>query len=139
MFYKVKTKLIEKNIAKKNLSNPFNYESAESYELSKDASKWINNSYYFSAHEGDKSFFCRLGIRINQLETWFVILDGDDKYCLKEELFEVGSSPLKVIKEAIDDLKGVHQHQPVGRFHIIARLVVGFAGLVYKEVLTNVL
>ena len=43
MFYKLKTKLIEKNIAKKNLSKPFNYESAESYELSKDASKWINN------------------------------------------------------------------------------------------------
>ncbi len=99
MFYNLKTKLIEKNIAKKNASNPFNYESAESYELSKDASKWINNSYYFSAHEGDKSFFCRLGIRINQLETWFVILDGDDKYCLKEELFEVGKSPLKIYKE----------------------------------------
>ena len=99
MFYKLKTKLIEKNIAKKNVSNPFNYESAESYELSKDASKWINNSYYFSAHGGDKSFFCRLGIRINQLETSFVILDGDDKYCLKEELFEVGNSPLKVVKE----------------------------------------
>lgn len=99
MFYKLKTKLIEKNIAKKNVSNPFNYESAESYELSKNATEWINNSYYFSAHEGDKSFFCRLGIRIHQLETWFVILDGSDKYSLKEELFEVGKSPLTIYKE----------------------------------------
>ena len=102
MFYKLKTKLIEKNIAKKNSANPFDYEKAESYELSADADRWINNSYYFSAHEGKNSFFCRLGLRINQIETWFVILDGKDKYALKEELFEVGKSPLKVNKENDD-------------------------------------
>ena len=97
MFYKIKSKIISKSIDKRNKENAFNYLAAESFKICPEDDPIINNSYYFSAHEGELSIFLRLGIRSNIVETWFVILDKDDKYSLKQETFsDISSSPLKV-------------------------------------------
>ena len=99
MFYKIKKNIIQKNIDKRNKERPFDYQKAESFQLEKGCSPLINNSYYFSAHAKNISFFCRLGLRSNIIETWFVLLDHGEKYELKEEFFEIDHSPLRIEKE----------------------------------------
>lgn len=97
MFYKLKTNIINKSILKRNKNHSFNYFEAERFFINNNDDPLINNSYYFSAHEGDFSIFLRLGIRSNIIETWFVLLSNQDKYQLKEERYpDLDSSPIKV-------------------------------------------
>ena len=86
-------------VAKRNLENPFDYAKAESFTLEGAKDPFLNNSYYFSAHNDRMSVFARLGRRVNMDESWFcVYLDGK-LYSLKEEFFSSGESPLSVKKE----------------------------------------
>ena len=99
MFFSVKKKLMCKAIEKRNRQNPFDYRSAENYTLAPDADPLVNNSYYFSAHGDKLSFFARLGKRVHQDETWFVLFIDGQLYSLKQELFPAGDSPIRVEKE----------------------------------------
>lgn len=94
--YIFKRRIIEKKLIERSKNTKFNLEKAESYHIKKNDGPDINNSYYFSAHENDLSIYCRLGIRTNQLETWFVIFYKGEKYYLNKEFFYVGKSPLWV-------------------------------------------
>ena len=86
-------------LAKRNLENPFDYAKAESFSLEGAKDPFLNNSYYFSAHNDKMSVFARLGKRVNTDETWFcVYLDGK-VYSLKQEFFPGGESPLSVKRE----------------------------------------
>lgn len=86
-------------IDKRNRQNPFDYQFAENFSLDGVEDPLINNSYYFSAHDEKKSFFARLGKRVNADETWFVIYLDDNVYSLKQQFFPQGQSPVKVEKD----------------------------------------
>lgn len=86
-------------IDKRNQQNPFDYHFAENFSLDGVEDPLINNSYYFSAHDEKKSFFARLGKRVNADETWFVIYLDDNVYSLKQQFFPQGQSPVKVEKD----------------------------------------
>ena len=73
MFFTLKKKLMAGAIAKRNREHPFDFAAAENYTLDAHADPLVNNSYYFSAHNTHLSFFARLGRRVNQEETWFVL------------------------------------------------------------------
>ena len=96
MFFTLKKKLMAGAIAKRNLEHPFDFAAAEKYTLDANADPLVNNSYYFSAHNTHLSFFARLGKRVNQEETWFVVYVGGKLYSLKQEVFPAGASPLHV-------------------------------------------
>ena len=96
MFFSLKKKLMGKAIAQRNQEHPFNFAQAEQYVLDAAADPMVNNSYYFSAHNEHLSFFARLGKRVNQEETWFVVYVDGRLYSLKQELFPVGQAPVKV-------------------------------------------
>lgn len=96
MFYNIKRKIIEKKLAERNKDKKFDYYKAESYALKKNENPLVNNSYYFSAHDGNLSIYCRLGLRSNQMETWFVIFYQGEKYYYEKELIMHGKSPLWV-------------------------------------------
>ena len=99
MFYRLKKAIMTRALAKRNLENPFDYAKAESFSLEGAKDPFLNNSYYFSAHNDRMSVFARLGRRINMDESWFcVYLDGK-VYSLKQELFSSGESPLSVKRE----------------------------------------
>lgn len=98
MLFSVKKRLMCRAIEKRNRQNPFDYPSAENYTLAPDADPLVNNSYYFSAHDGKMSFFARLGKRVHQDETWFVLSLNGEIYSLKQELFPAGASPVRVGK-----------------------------------------
>lgn len=98
MFYNLKKKIMSRAIEKRNRQNPFDYQFAENFSLDGVEDPLINNSYYFSAHDEKKSFFARLGKRVNADETWFVIYLDDNVYSLKQQFFPQGQSPVKVEK-----------------------------------------
>ncbi len=79
-------------------NQPFDFQHADNYTLAANADPLVNNSYYFSAHNGDMSFFTRLGRRVNIEETWFALYIGGKMYSLKQELFPKGQSPLRIEK-----------------------------------------
>jgi hypothetical protein len=79
--------------------NPFDYQYAENYALQEDDDPLINNSYYFSAHDGEMSVFARLGKRVNADESWFAVYVDGKMYSLREELFPSGKSPVVVGKD----------------------------------------
>lgn len=97
MFYALKKILMCRVLEKRN--QPFDFQSAESYTLPQDADPLINNSYYFSAHDGSMSLFARLGRRVDADETWFALYLDGKLYSLKQELFRAAQSPLVVSKE----------------------------------------
>ncbi len=99
MFYNLKKKIMFRAIDKRNRQNPFDYQFAENFSLDGVEDPLINNSYYFSAHDEKKSFFARLGKRVNADETWFVIYLDDNVYSLKQQFFPQGQSPVKVEKD----------------------------------------
>ena len=99
MFYNLKKKIMSRAIDKRNRQNPFDYQFAENFSLDGVEDPLINNSYYFSAHDEKKSFFARLGKRVNADETWFVIYLDDNVYSLKQQFFPQGQSPVKVEKD----------------------------------------
>lgn len=99
MFYNLKKKIMSRAIEKRNRQNPFDYQFAENFSLDGVEDPLINNSYYFSAHDEKKSFFARLGKRVNADETWFVIYLDDNVYSLKQQFFPQGQSPVKVEKD----------------------------------------
>ena len=101
MFYSLKKTIICKSIDKRVKQHPFDYHYAESFSLEGEKDPLINNSYYFSAHDENMSFFARLGKRVNVDETWFALYLEGKIYSLKQEFFPNGSSP--VLVEKIDE------------------------------------
>ncbi|MCR4562550.1 MAG: hypothetical protein K5694_05055 [Bacilli bacterium] len=101
MFFKLKRRIINSAIKKRNKNVAFNYEEAENFSLDNISDPSINNSYYYSAHDEEMSIFCRLGLRCNLEESWFLIFYKGKAYSLKEEFFEAGQSPLKVKRSGI--------------------------------------
>lgn len=99
MFYNLKKKIMSRAIDKRNRQNPFDYQKAEHFSLDGVEDPRVNNSYYFSAHDGKMSFFARLGKRVNADETWFVVYLDDKVYSLNQEFFPQGQSPVKVEKD----------------------------------------
>ncbi len=85
-------------LAKRNKQNPFDYAYAENFSLDGEKDPWINNSYYFSAHNEKMSLYARLGKRVNMEETWFVVFLEGKLYSLSQEFFPVGNAPLQVEK-----------------------------------------
>lgn len=83
-------------LAKRNRQNPFDYAYAENYSLEGEKDTLLNNSYYFSAHNEEMSFFARLGKRVHVEETWFVVYMDGKLYSLSQESFPIGQSPLHV-------------------------------------------
>ena len=98
MFYRLKKKIMCKSIDKRTKQHPFDYQFAEDFALKGDEDPLINNSYYFSAHDGKMSVFARLGKRVNADETWFAVYFEGNFYSLKQELFPSGDSPVLVEK-----------------------------------------
>lgn len=92
---------MSKAINKRNQEHPFDYQYAENFSLDGVKDPWINNSYYFSAHDEKMSIFARLGKRVNADETWFAVYYENKIYSLKQEFFPNGASPIVV--EKIDD------------------------------------
>ena len=99
MFFTLKKKLMCRAIEKRNRQHPFDYAAAENYTLAPDADPLVNNSYYFSAHDEKMSLFARLGKRVHQDETWFVLFIDGKLYSLGQELFPAGDSPIRVEKK----------------------------------------
>ena len=97
MFY-LKKKIMCRAITQRNRQHPFDYQQAENFSLEGGTDSWINNSYYFSAHDGNLSVFIRLGRRVNVEETWFVVYQDGKLYSLKQEFFPQGQSPVRVEK-----------------------------------------
>ncbi len=98
MFYSLKRTIICKSIDKRVKQHPFDFQFAESYSIEGEEDPLINNSYYFSAHDENMSFFARLGKRVNVDETWFALYFEGKLYSLKQEFFPNGSSPILVEK-----------------------------------------
>lgn len=98
MFYSLKRTIICKSIDKRVKQHPFDFQFAESYSIEGEKDPLINNSYYFSAHDENMSFFARLGKRVNVDETWFALYLEGKIYSLKQEFFPNGSSPVLVEK-----------------------------------------
>ncbi len=99
MFFTLKKKLMCRAIEKRNRQHPFDYAAVENYTLAPDSDPLVNNSYYFSAHDEKMSLFARLGKRVHQDETWFALYLDGQLYSLKQELFPVGASPIRVEKK----------------------------------------
>lgn len=96
MFFRLKKALMCRTLEKRNRQKPFDYQAAESFSLEGENDPMLNNSYYFSAHDGTVSVFARLGRRVNVDETWFAIFLDGEMYSLQEEIFPCGASPLRV-------------------------------------------
>lgn len=96
MLFSLKKKLMSRAIEKRNGSHPFDFQYAEGYVLDPAADPMVNNSYYFSAHDGNMSFYARLGKRVNKEETWFVIYIDGKIYSLGRETFPAGKAPVFV-------------------------------------------
>lgn len=101
MFFNVKKNMMSNTITKRNQEHPFDYQYADNFSLEGVEDPWINNSYYFSAHDEKMSVFARLGKRVNADETWFAIYWEGKIYSLKQEFFPNGQSP--IIVEKIDE------------------------------------
>ena len=86
-------------IDKRNKQNPFDYQTAENFSLEGEENAWVNNSYYFSAHNEKMSIFLRLGRRVNMEETWFAVYLDGNLYSLTQEYFPQGQSPIIVEKK----------------------------------------
>lgn len=102
MLFNLKKKLMTKAIIKRNQEHPFDYRYAENFSLDGVEDPWINNSYYFSAHNEKMSVFVRLGRRVNAEETWFAVYEDGKLYSLKQEFFPQGQSPIVVEKAGED-------------------------------------
>ncbi len=100
MFFKLKRGIIQRSLEKRNREKPFDYEYAENFTLEGITDPLINNSYYFSAHSDELSFYARLGRRVSMDETWFAIYLGGKMYSLPVEIYPAGESPIIVAKEA---------------------------------------
>ena len=96
MFFSLKKKLMCRAIDKRNRQQPFDYRAAENFSLTAADDEWVNNSYYFSAHNDKMSIFARLGKRVNKEEVWMAVYLDHKLYSLKQEFFPVGESPLTV-------------------------------------------
>ena len=96
--FRLKKRLMCRMLAKRNKQKPFDYQYAENFSLEGEKDPLVNNSYYFSAHDETMSFFARLGRRVNEDETWFVVYLEGKLYSLKQESFPSGASPLVVEK-----------------------------------------
>ena len=89
---------MKKIIAGKQRKKPFDYDAGENFVLPKDADGMINNSYYFSAHNENTSFYCRLGIRSTHKEIWFYYSDQAVRLSFDDLNFK-GDCPLVTVKD----------------------------------------
>ena len=94
MLFSLKKGIMCRALDKRNRKNPFDFEHAENYSIENESDTLINNSYYFSAHDENLSFFTRLGKRVSEDETWFAIFLDGKLYSLKQDLFPPGQSPV---------------------------------------------
>lgn len=99
MFFCLKKRIMCKALEGRIRRMPFDYQYAEDYALEAGADPMVNNSYYFSAHDGKMSVFARLGKRVNADESWFAVYADGKMYSLREELFPSGKSPVVVGKD----------------------------------------
>lgn len=100
MFFQLKKRIMCGAIGKRVKKQPFDFPAAENYTIDGVKDPMVNNSYYFSAHDGEMSVFARLGKRVNADETWLAICLDGKVYSLREESFPAGSAPVKVEKKA---------------------------------------
>ena len=107
MFYSLKKTIICKSINKRVKQHPFDYHYAESFSLEGEEDPLINNSYYFSAHDENMSFFARLGKRVNADETWFAEAQqkGYNKQIKQETEEERKERIIKYLKENCEEEK----------------------------------
>ena len=98
MLYHFKKQIMCRALAKRNKQNPFDYQYAENFSLEGETDTWLNNSYYFSAHNENMSIFARLGKRVHAEETWFAVYLDGKLYSLQQEFFPVGAAPVHVEK-----------------------------------------
>ena len=98
MLYHFKKQIMRRALVKRNKQNPFDYSFAENYSLEGETDTWLNNSYYFSAHNENMSIFARLGKRVHAEETWFAVYLDGKLYSLQQEFFPVGAAPVHVEK-----------------------------------------
>ncbi|MBR6346536.1 MAG: hypothetical protein IKR69_04030 [Bacteroidales bacterium] len=98
MLYELKKAIMRRAVDKRKKDKPFDYQYAENFSLEGVDDPMVNNSYYFSAHDGKMSFYARLGRRVSQDETWFALLLDGKLYSLREEVYPSGKSPLSVRK-----------------------------------------
>lgn len=91
-----------RTIDKRNQQHPFDYQYADNFSLKGVDDPWVNNSYYFSAHDEKMSVFTRLGRRVNAEETWFAVYLDGKLYSLKQEFYPQGQSPIVVEKAGED-------------------------------------
>ncbi len=102
MFFTIKKKIIESNIDKKKVNQPFDYEKGESFALTGEEGYSINNSYYFSAHsyEKEESLYVRLGLRgDSSAEIWVFYEKDGERYVCTETASTAEDAPLKVQRE----------------------------------------
>lgn len=97
-----------RTIDKRNQQHPFDYQYADNFSLKGVDDPWINNSYYFSAHDEKMSVFTRLGRRVNVEETWFAVYLDGKLYSLKQESYPQGQSPI-VVEKAGEDWATAYQ------------------------------
>ena len=98
MLYHFKKQIMCRALAKRNKQNPFDYQYAENFSLEGETDIWLNNSYYFSAHNENMSIFARLGKRVHMEETWFAVYLDGKLYSLQQDFFPVGAAPVHVEK-----------------------------------------
>ncbi len=99
MFYRLKKAIMCEALDKRNKEKPFDYQDAEIFTLAGETDPLLNNSYYFSAHDGQMSVYARLGRRVGEDETWMAVFLDGQLYTLKQESFPSGQSPLLVRKD----------------------------------------
>lgn len=86
-------------INKRNKQSTFNYEESENFIL-KDTGRYSDiNSYYFTAHDEEKSIYIRYAKRGNgQIEVWLLFKIDNKTYHIKKHLFLENECPLSLNK-----------------------------------------
>ena len=103
--YRLKRKIMNSIIHKRQIEKGLNIEYAENYILDINGDYSINNSYYFSCHNYNKkeSLYIRLGERgDNTKEIWVYYNDSNNNIYYYKDLYlekNIKESPLKVYKD----------------------------------------
>ena len=100
MLFKFKKNSVKKKVVEQLNNVTFNYQLAENYQLEKQATITMNNSYYFCAHSIDKkqSLIVRLENRVDYSEVWFYYSEGN---------FDKAEEYGKVVERKEDDSEGL--------------------------------
>ncbi len=96
---RLKQAIVQRSIGKRKKAHPFDQHFAENFTLPPDALPDKNNSYYFSAHDGEgASFLFRLGRRGGgKSEIWLAYKNAAGQAWINSRhLFDDADSPAKV-------------------------------------------